>query len=77
MLYAQQIEGFAGDEIDKVIDGLRVEVEPWVGRSNNRAGECQCAHVLDIDEIQRGFAVTDDQGAAFLEGDCCGSGEEV
>ncbi len=77
MLDAQQVQGFADDEIDEVVDGLGFEIEPGVGRGDDRASEGQGAHVFDVDEVQRGFAVAHNQSSAFFEGDGGGAGEQV
>lgn len=75
MLYAEQVEGFAGDEINEVIDALWIEIEPRVRWGDDRAGQGEGAHVFDVDEVQGCFAVADDQRAAFFEGDGGGAGE--
>lgn len=77
MFYAEQVEGFADDKIDEVIDALWVEIEPWIRRGDDRTGQGQGAHVFDIDEVQRRFAVADDEPAAFFERDGCGPGQKV
>ena len=77
MFDAEQVEGFAGDEVDEVVDGLWVEVEAGVGGGDDGAGLGEGLHVVDVDEIEGGFSVADDEGASFFEGDGGGAGEEV
>lgn len=73
MVDSQQIEGFACDEVDEVVDGLGVEVESWVGGGDDGACHGEGLHVVDVDEIEGGFSVADDEGASFFEGDGGGS----
>lgn len=73
----EEVEGFACYEVGEVVDGLGVEVEAGVGGGDGGAGLGEGLHVVDVDEIQGGLAVADDEGAAFFEGDGGGAGEEV
>ena len=60
-----------------VVDGLRVVVEGWDDGVDGRAGFGGRGHVADVDEVQRGFADTEDEWAAFLEADIGGALDEV
>ena len=60
-----------------VVDGLRVVVEGWDDGEDGRAGFGGRGHVADVDEVQRGFADTEDEWAAFLEADIGGALDEV
>ncbi len=77
MVDVEQVEGFADDEVDEVFDGLGIEVESGVGGADDAAGEGDRAHVFDVDQAQRGFAVDEDKCSAFFEGDSSGAGEQV
>ena len=77
MFDVEQIEGFADDEVDEIVDALRIEVKPGVSGGDDAAGEGDGAHVFDVDEAQRGFAMDEDQSSSFLEGDGRRSGKEV
>lgn len=37
MLDGEEVEGFAGDEVDEIVDRLGIEVEPGVGWGDDRA----------------------------------------
>lgn len=77
MLHAQQVQHLAHDKVDEIVDGLRQEVEAGIGRAEGGAGEGEGFHIAEVDEVERHLAVADDEGAAFLEGDGRGAGEEV
>ena len=77
MLNPEQVEGFSDDEIDEIIDRFGFEIEPGVGWRDNPAGEGDGAHILDVDEVERGLAVAQDQASAFFKCDRGGPGEQV
>ena len=77
MLDVEQIEGFADDEVDEIVDACGIEIESGVSGGDDAAGEGDGAHVFDVDEAQRGFAMDEDQSSSFLEGDGRRSGEQV
>jgi hypothetical protein len=73
----EEIEEFAGDEIDEVGHGCGVEVEAGVGGGEDDAGVSQGFVVGDVDGAEGHFAVADDEFAALFEGDGGGAGDEV
>ena len=77
MLDSKEIEVFSDHEVDEVVDGFWVEVEAWVGWGDDGAGHGEDLHVVDVDEIEWGFSVADNQWPAFFEGDGGGAGQEV
>src|ERR1700733_6420230 len=77
MLNLKQIQHLPHNEIHQVIHLLRLEIEPRIRRTNDRAGEGEVLVVDDVDVVEGGFAVAEDEGAALLEGDHGGAGEEV
>jgi len=56
---------------------LGVEVEAGVAGGDDGAGMGEGLHVVDVDEVEGGFSVAEDEGAAFFEGNGGGAGEEV
>ena len=56
---------------------MGVEVEAGVAGGDDGAGMGEGLHVVDVDEVEGGFSVADDEGAAFFEGNGGGAGEEV
>lgn len=67
--HVEEVEDFAHDEVDDVVDGLGKQVEAGVGGAEGGAGEGQGLHVPNIDEAQGHLAVADDEGSAFFQGD--------
>ena len=73
----QQIEGLADGEVDEFVDGGGEEVESGVGGGDDGAGEGEGAHVFDVDEVEGGLAVADDEGVALFERHGGGAAQEV
>ena len=53
MLDTQQVHELADHEIDQIVHARRTEVQPRVRRRDDRAGQGQGAHVLDVDQVER------------------------
>lgn len=75
--HVEEVEDFAHDEVDDVVDGLGKQVEAGVGGAEGRAGEGQGLHVPDVDEAEGHLAVADDERTAFFQGDHRRPAEEV
>ena len=50
VLDAQQVEIFARNEVDDLLDGPGQEIQAGIGGGDDRASERECSHGLDIDK---------------------------
>ena len=62
---------------DDFCGGLRAVVEGGHGREDDAAHFGYAAHVVEVGEVERGFAHHQHEAAAFFEGDVGGTGEQV
>ncbi len=73
----EEIEGFAYDEVDDLINRCWSEIEPGVRGADDPAREGDRAHVLDIDQVERRFTMRNDEFSSFFERDRSCAGEQV
>ena len=65
----KMIEDAGDDGVHHLLDILRAGVERRIGRENRRAGLEKQLEVLDVDQVERGFAGNQDELPPFLQGD--------
>jgi len=58
------VEDAGDDEVDDVVEGLGHEVPAGVGGADDGAGVVAAEHVVDVNAVEGGFAVGDDEGGA-------------
>ena len=63
--------------VEEAVDRRRVDVEGRQRRSDDRAGDCRAAHVLDVDERVGRLAESEQQGAPLLQADVRGALQQV
>ena len=63
--------------IEKSIHRRRVDVERGGGRGDDRSGQGDAPHVLDVDERVRGLPKRQDQRPPLLEAHVCGALEQI
>ena len=74
---AKQAEGSAYAVGKQFVYALRAQVEGGHGREDDAAHFGDAAHVVEVGEVERGFARHQHEAAALFEGNVGGAGEQV
>lgn len=74
---AKQAEGSAYAVGKQFVYALRAQVEGGHGREDDAAHFGDAAHVVEVGEVERGFARHQHEAAALFESNVGGSGEQV
>lgn len=74
---AEQAEGAAYAVGEQFVYALRAQVEGGHGREDDAAHFGDAAHIVEVGEIERGFARHQHEAAALFEGNVGGAGEQV
>src|SRR5574343_1675383 len=73
----QLVEDAGDNEVDDLVDALRVLVKARAGRQDHGAGAGQAQHVFEVNDRERGFTWNQNQFAAFLEYHVGGAFDQV
>ena len=74
---AEQAEGAAYTVGEQFVYALRAQVEGGHGREDDAAHFGDAAHIVEVGEVERGFARHQYEAAALFEGHVGGAGEQV
>ena len=74
---AEQAEGAAYAVGEQFVYALRAQVEGGHGREDDAAHFGDAAHIVEVGEVERGFARHQHEAAALFEGNVGGAGEQV
>ena len=66
MRNAKLVENFTHRLVQQILNGFGLMVEGRHRREDGCSGQCQCLHVANVDQCQRGLPRNDDQPAPLL-----------